>query len=94
MLARLRFNKAHHATTQFIRVIAVVRQFQPGQHIRPAHHPQADATVLQGLLFNLLKRVSVLVDDVIQKMHGRPHHSAQTVEVDALVWFRAGEIVR
>ena len=62
------------------------------RHIGEAHYTEADLSVGQRHLGDFFEGILIGVDDIVEKMHGVPHHFTQVRVVDGAVFDHVGEI--
>lgn len=59
----------HQLVRQLHRLVRIVGDAELKEHVRPAHDTQADLAGLLGGEIDLLERIAVGVDDIVQEMH-------------------------
>jgi len=74
-------DELHHLLAQRGRFGGVVRDAKHDQHVGPAHDAQTDFAVGAGHLVDLLQRVVVHLDDVVQEVDRELHDFLQPVPV-------------
>ena len=75
----------HHLVRQLHGFIGIIGDTQRQKQIGPPHNAQTNFSGGTGGFVNLLQRVFVHVDDVVQKMHGGAHRLFQPVPIDAAI---------
>ncbi len=78
-------DEAHELFGQFHSLVVAVGKLQQHQHVRPAHDAEADLAVGPGHLANLLQRIFVDLNDVIEKAGGQLYCVTQLVPVHLAV---------
>ena len=79
-------DESHDLVAQLNGLVRVVWDAKPDQQIRPAHHSQADLAVPLRHLLYLRQGIAVHVDDVVEKVDGRPGGFAQAIPVHNAVF--------
>ena len=77
-----RGDELHHLVAQLQRRLAVVGDAELDQEVGPPHHPQADPAVGVDLLHDLVQRIRVHLDHVVQEPDREAHHALQLVPGD------------
>src|SRR2546425_2278863 len=75
-------DKLHDLATPFDSFFGIVRDLEHEQHSRETHDAKADLTSGIGHLFDLLDRVRVHVDDVIEHADRRPDRAVEFLPID------------
>jgi hypothetical protein len=75
-------DEPHEALRQRERLLAVVRDAQQEEQVRPAHDAQADPAVGLHGGGDLRERVRVDLDHVVQEPYRQPDHALELVPVD------------
>ena len=79
---RLLIDERHHLAPQVHALRAVVWNAQAHEHVRPAHHAETDATDGLRQAVDLIERVAVRVDDVVEEVHREVHDTTQALPID------------
>ena len=87
-------DKLHHLGGQLPPFFAAIGDAELDQHIVQPHDAHADLPGLQGHLVDLGDRKAVAVDDIVEKVGGRPGNILQPLVIDLSLADKIGKVDR